>query len=94
MEEFEYMYLQRWIFPQEFIDENNLEHLFDDKGRILCEIRKGMYGLQQGYFKLIAHLKPAGYIRAGITLGLFRHTTNNIVFSLVVDDFGIRCTDK
>ena len=71
MEEYEYMYLQRWIFPQEFIDEYNLEHLFDDKGRILCEIRKGMYGLRQAgrlaYVKLIAHLKPAGYIRAGIT---------------------------
>ena len=98
MEEYEYMYLQRWIFPQEFIDEYNLEHLFDDKGRILCEIRKGMYGLRQAgrlaYVKLIAHLKPAGYIRAGITPGLFRHTTNDIVFSLVVDDFGIRYTDK
>jgi hypothetical protein len=77
----------------------NLHHLLDDKDRILCcEIRKGMYGLQQAgclaYVKLIAHLKPAGYIRAGITPGLFRHTTNDIVFSLVVDDFGIRYTDK
>jgi hypothetical protein len=77
----------------------NLHHLLDDKDRILCcEIRKGMYGLQQAgrlaYVKLIAHLKPAGYIRAGITPGLFRHTTNAIVFSLVFDDFGIRYTDK
>jgi hypothetical protein len=95
--DFEYMYLQKWIFPEAFLNEYNLHHLFDDKDRILCEIRKGMYGLRQAgrlaYVKLVAHLKTAGYIRAGITPGLFRHTTNNIVFSLVVDDFGIRYTN-
>ena len=57
-----------------------------------------MYGLPQAgrlaYMKLLKHLKKGGYVRAGITPGLFKHETRDIVFSLVVDDFGVRCTKK
>jgi hypothetical protein len=94
----EYMYLQRWLFPPEFIAEYNLHHLFNSKDRILCEITKGMYGLPQAgrlaYESLLEHLNKAGYVRTGITPGLFRHTSRDIIFSLVVDDFGVRYTRK
>ena len=66
--------------------------------RILCKINKGMYGLPHAgrfaYIKLIQHLQKHGYIRAGLTSGLFRHVTRNIIFSLVVDDFGIKYTNR
>jgi hypothetical protein len=98
MDEYEYMYLPRWVFPIECIEEYNLHDLFDDKNRILSEIRKGMYDIPQAgrlaYMKLIKHLKKGGYVRAGITPGLFKHETRDIVFSLVVDDFGVRYTKK
>ena len=93
MDEFEYMWLPRWIFTQEFIDDNNIAHLFHND-RIMVEIRKGMYGLPQAgrlaYLKLINNLATSGYVKAGLTPGLFKHTTRNTIFSLVVDDFGVK----
>ncbi|KAI2488785.1 Reverse transcriptase (RNA-dependent DNA polymerase) [Fragilaria crotonensis] len=56
-----------------------------------------MYGLPQAgrlaNDQLIKFLAPHGYEPAPLTPGLWRHTTRDIVFSLVVDDFGIRYTD-
>ena len=43
---------------------------------------------------LVAHLEKHGYVRAGLTNGLFKHKTHNISFTLVVDDFGIKYTSK
>ena len=71
----------------------NIAHLFHNN-RIMIEIRKGMYGLPQAdrlaYIKLIDNLQKHGYVRAGLTPGLFKHTTRKTIFSLVVDDFGIK----
>ena len=93
MPEFEYMWLPRWIFPPEFITNYNIEHLFY-KDRIMVEIQKGMYGLPQAgrlaYIKLLDNLATHGYVRAGLTPGLFKHKTRKTIFSLVVDDFGVK----
>ena len=84
-------------FPQDFIDENQIEHLFINN-KILVEIRKDMYGLPQAgqlaYIALIKHLQLHGYTRAGFTPGIFKHTTRDNLFSLVVDDFGVKYTSK
>ena len=59
MDEYEYMWLTRWISPQYCIDENQIEHLFINN-KILVKICKGMYGLPQvgrlAYISLIIHL--------------------------------------
>ena len=95
MPDFEYMWLPRWLFSQEFIDNNNISHLFHN-GRIMIESRKGMYGLPQAgrlaYIQLSDNLQKYGYVRAGLTSGLFKHhTTRKTIFSLVVvDDFGVK----
>jgi len=39
-------------------------------------------------------LVKSSYVRAGITPGIFRHVTKKIVFSLVVDDFGVKWEDR
>ena len=95
MDESEYMWIPRWIFTKEFIDEHGLEALFQND-RILVRIDRGMYGLPQAgrlaYVQLIKHLKLHGYERAGFTPGLFKHKTRKTIFSLVVDDFGVRYT--
>ena len=44
--------------------------------------------------QLVAALAPYGYHPVAITPGLLRHDTRDIVFSLVVDDFGVRYTLK
>ena len=93
MDDPEYMWMPRWIFPQAFIDEYNLEPLFIND-RILTKIIGGMYGLPQAgrlaYIDLIKFLQRYGYVRAGLTPGLFKHITRPTIFSLVVDDFGVK----
>ena len=55
-----------------------------------------MYGLPQAgrlaNDQLVAFLKPHGYTPCPLTHGLWRHATRDVVFSLVVDDFGVRYT--
>lgn len=54
-----------------------------------------MYGLPQAGLlaqqRLITHLASAGYNQTDTTC-LFRHVANGTVFSLVVDDFGVKYT--
>ena len=58
------------------------------------EIQKAMYGLPQAgkiaNDKLKLHISKFGYNPSPITLGLWRHQTRHLQFSLVVDDFGIK----
>ena len=97
MERYEYMRVPIWMLPNEIIKQYNLTPLFHN-GFVHVEIRRGMYGLPQAgrlaNDQLIAFLAPHGCKPCPLTPGLWYHTTCNIVFSLVVDDFGIRCTDR
>ena len=85
------------ISPQYFIDEHQIENIFINN-IILVKISKGIYGLPQVgqlyYIALIKHLQPHGYNHTGFTPGLFKHATQDIMFSLVVDDFGLKYTAK
>ena len=40
------------------------------------------------------YLAPHGYEPVPLTAGLWRHKTRDVVLSLVVDDFGVRYTDR
>ena len=65
---------------------------------IYIEISKGMYGLKQAGFlafqDLNQHLQPHGFYHSLHTPGLWLHYTKPISFTLVVDDFGIKYTNK
>jgi hypothetical protein len=67
-------------------------------GHVYCRVNKGMYGLPQAgklaNDDLAKHLAPHGYIPCPITPGLWKDTTSDLMFSLVVDDFGVRYTSK
>ena len=62
------------------------------------EIRKGIPGLKQAgriandCLKL--HLSKFGYTLVAITPSLWKHATKNIIFSLVVDNFGVKYVGK
>jgi hypothetical protein len=75
----------------------NLDELVH-KGAVYAEVRKGMYGLPQAgritYDRLKRFLAPHGYAPLAHTPGLWRDTNTNLVFSLVVDDFGVKFTNK
>ena len=93
----EYIAIPVSIIPKEFFDAYNLTP-YVHNGRIYAEVNKGMYGLPQAgrvaSDALIPRLAAAGYTPTGKTPGLFRHKDNSITFCLVVDDFGVKYTDK
>ena len=97
MTRYEYMRVPLWMLPSAIIEQYNLRPLFHN-GYVYVEIRRGMYGLPQAgriaNDQLIAFMKPHGYKPCPLTPGLWKHDTRDIVFSLVVDDFGIRYTKR
>ena len=97
MKDFEYMRIPMHMIPQAIIDQYNLTPLIYNNC-VYVEIRKGMYGLPQAgklaNDLLIEALSPFGYRPAPITPGLWRYDTRDIAFCLVVDDFGVKYTNK
>jgi hypothetical protein len=95
MERYEYMRLPIALIPPEIIDAYNLRDLVHN-GYVYIEIRKGMYGLPQAGILanqlLTKRLAVDGYYPTTHTPGLFRHRWRPIIFSLVVDDFGVQYT--
>jgi len=89
----EYMRIPIGDIPQTIIDQYNLLPLVSN-GYVYVEIGKGMYGLPQAgkiaNDRLIKHLAEHGYEQAQHTHGLFTHKTNGVVFTLVVNDFGVK----
>jgi hypothetical protein len=61
-------------------------------------IGRGMYGLPQAgrvaNDALVKQLPSLTHPTGLTTHGLFKHTTNSIMFALVVNDFGVQYTDK
>jgi hypothetical protein len=98
MKVFEYMRMHISVIPEEIINQYNLRELVDDAGWVYMEIQKGMYGLKQAGIlanqRLTTHLAQYGYHPTPRTPGLWRHKTSNLTFSLVVDDFGVKYTNK
>jgi hypothetical protein len=98
MARFEYMRMNISLIPQEIITKYKLADLVDANGWVYMEIRKGMYGLPQAGMlanKLLQkRLATHGYFPCTHTHGLWRHVTRPIMFSLVVDDFGVKYVGK
>jgi hypothetical protein len=93
MERYEYMRLPMALIPQEIVDEYDLTPLVH-KGHVYLEIRRGMYGLPQAGILanklLTTRLEPQGNYQCRHTPGLRRHKWSPILFSLVVDNFGVK----
>jgi hypothetical protein len=83
--------------PQETIEKYDLDRLAQD-GKVYIEIQKGMYGLTQAGILakevLQRNLAKDGYRPTTHTHGLWTHDTRPISFSLVVDDFGVKCVGR
>jgi hypothetical protein len=94
---FEYMKMLLSRFPEEIIQQYNLNALAVD-GWVYIEIRKGMYGLKQAGLLanqlLQTRLAPFGYYPTWHTPGLWLHKTQQISFTLVVDDFAVNYVGK
>ena len=75
------------------IEQYSLHSLSYD-GWVYLEIRKGMPGLKQvggiTNNRLKAHLAHFGFAPVPRTPALWKHDTKPILFSLVVDNFGVK----
>ena len=97
LEEYEYMKMPLALFPQWTRDQYDLDkHAY--KGFVYWEVRKAIYGLPQAGAlankQLRKNLKPHGYYEVQHTPGLWKHKRRPIMFSLIVDDFGIKYVGK
>jgi len=97
MECYKYMRLPIDSIPEEIILQYHLLPLVH-KGFVYMEIRQGMYGLPQAGIlanQLLAkRLALHGYTPTVHTPGLWAHKTRPILFSLVVDNFGVKYVGK
>jgi len=88
-----YMWIPLRVIPHVIQSKYNLLAL-DQSKSVMVEISGGMYGLAEAgrlaQDRLIAHLDIHGYYEAVNTPCLFKHRTRSTIFSLVVDDFGIK----
>jgi Reverse transcriptase (RNA-dependent DNA polymerase) len=79
------------------MEHYKLENLVHNR-HVYVEVRKGMYGLKQASKlannQLTAFLEPHGYRPVANTPGLWKHDTRPVMFTLVVDDFGVQYVDK
>jgi hypothetical protein len=93
MDRYEYMRIPARQIPEAFLDAYDLRSKILN-GHLYMEIRRGMYGLPQAGIlanKLLRkRLEPHGYFEVQNTPGLWKHRTRPTVFTLVVDDFGIK----
>lgn len=86
----EYMVIQRKQIPDAVIKRYNL----GNAQSFMVRINGTIYGLPQAGLlaqeKLIVHLADHGFHQAANTPCLFRHTTRDLMFTLVVDDFLVK----
>jgi hypothetical protein len=94
---YEYMVINLASLPQETIEKYDLNELAQD-GKVYIEIQKGMYWFPQAVILanelLQRNLAKDGYRPTAHTHGLWTHDTRPISFSLVVDDFGVKCVGR
>ena len=94
LEKPEYAWVQLAQIPEATRQKYAVAGLVKD-GKVLVEITGGIYGLPQSGIlaqrDLLKTLEAAGYYMTG-TNCLFRHRTRDIMFTLIVDDFGVMYT--
>ena len=97
MSRYEDMRIPLSLIPDEIVAQYDLQQL-SKYGWVYMEIWKGMLGLNQAgrisNKRLTKHLQKHGYTPCPHTPALWRHNTLPIVFTLVVDDFGVKYTGK
>jgi hypothetical protein len=98
MARYKYMQLQIANMPNDFIKHYQLTNLATPDRYVYCKIQKGMYVLPQARIisqqLLEKQLQQHGYHQSVTTPGLWKHNTQPISFTLVVNDFGVKYVGK
>ncbi len=89
-----YMHMKIKDLPEEFVTMYNLADKATSDGYIYIKIQKGMYCLPQAGILmqelLEQRLNKHGHRQSPITSGLWRHNYRPVLFTLCMDDFGIK----
>jgi hypothetical protein len=97
MERSKYMRIPAAMLSKFVIDLYNLQP-FLHNGYVYVCINRSMFGLlQAGHIaskQLIRFLKPHGYVSRTVTPGLWKHSTQNLHSTPVVNDFGVKDVDR
>jgi hypothetical protein len=93
----EYVLIPIWMIPSRIKTLYSLSTKIID-WHVYAEIRLGMYALPQAgklaNFQLAQFLLLHNYLPCPVTPGLWMDTTSDLMFLLVVDDFGVRYTKR
>jgi hypothetical protein len=93
--EYEYVRIPCTVIPDSIMLKYKLAPLIHN-GYVYAEVQRGMYRLPHASRianeQLTKFLAPHGYAPVPITSGLWQHTTHDIAFTLVVDDFSVKYT--
>jgi hypothetical protein len=94
----EYLRISKKHLTPDLISELGLTSFVNSDGSILFAITKGIYGLPHAGALAQEHLIPLlaqhGYHQSPNVPCLFRHDTNGVSFTLVVDDFAVKYKDR
>ena len=94
---YEYVRIPTHMLPPAIITLYKLDNKIHN-GYVYAEVRKGMYGLPQAgklaNDRIRKFLAPYGYVPCTVTPGLWTHLHSDLMFTLAVDDFGIRYANK
>jgi hypothetical protein len=98
MSRYKYTRLKLSDMLEDVIEHYKLRDIATLDGYIYCEIQQGMYCLPQAGIilqELLAkRLKELGYSQSKTTPGLWKHEWQPIIFSLIIDDFGVKYVGK
>ena len=97
LEYYKYMKIPLTLFPSWIIEQYNLnKHALN--GFVHLEMRRAVWGLPQAGIlankQLQCKLAPHRYHKCVIAPGLWYHKSRPISFTLVVNDFGVKCVGK
>ena len=93
----EYIMIQISMIPQEFVDKYNFIEKLNNI-YFFARVTKGMYGIPQAgwiaHDDLVKRLEPYRYHTSSKNTGLWKHNSQPINFTLLVDDFGVKYSGK
>ena len=94
----EYIRISIKDIPDEIINEYKLRDMADSNGSVHIQANRGMYGLTKA--GLLANellenrLNKRGYRQSKLVPGFWTHYWRSVQFTLLEDDFGVKCVGE
>ena len=98
MDQPEFLRIKLINFPEDVIGNYKLKEKVDDKGFVYVKCVRGMHSLPHAgsisQKMLKGRIEKLGYRNGDKTPGFWKHNTQPISFTLIVDDFGVKYVRK